>query len=799
MRAVRVSPSRVALILLSLTGLVAAAWLWQAVAQRDAVLRDQNLSREAMVGRARSISRDFGLNTDGWSAVARLTRDRRPETRLLEANATSSGSPLLRPSVAVEVVLIAPSRGPGERVRAHLHLSQDGRLLDWNLEGQKDEDSGSDLPESAVAGLPAAPQPATPSALVLRAEDRLAGAETPRFHPLNADPVKADGAYELEAPDPTNGALSWRIHIGFKHGLMVKAELDPDIMDASFFSTFRWRFTSTDLRVVGFALFVLIAVGATLSGAHSWRRGSMDRRLLAVAFGLLIPASAGSWMWGLVHDDFIESVAREEVTGMVVKEALALAWCAWLLAAAEARSQRFATGSWAAVRMAFAGRLADGNVLRGVAAGLGVGAMLAVCRVAPEWLGAPEPFWRALGLGGLSASPLADAFASFGDPQVLAIPLFALTWAFRFRGAVSRSLMLLVPAVLLAMSQARSEVSPLLLMWAALAGGGLSVLAYSQAGALAVLVALPASRLWLAASGTANPVAMGSLAGVAFIALLAGLREPEPVSDTWLPVDESELPSTRRERLKAEFTDAREAQRRLLPAVPPALAGYDVAALCVPATDVSGDLYDFHSLPDGRTLFSVADVSGKGMPAALYMTLCKGILSAVCEQTSDVRTIASLSNRHVYSAGAHRRRERRVFVTAVLAALRPETGELELVRAGHNPPLLVRAGGEVSFLKPSGLAFGMADAGTFDPKLGVETVVLAPGDFVLLYSDGITEAMDRQEDQFSEERLIASLREPADAATLCARIVDAVNAFAAGAPQHDDMSLVVVRRTPVSG
>jgi sigma-B regulation protein RsbU (phosphoserine phosphatase) len=174
-------------------------------------------------------------------------------------------------------------------------------------------------------------------------------------------------------------------------------------------------------------------------------------------------------------------------------------------------------------------------------------------------------------------------------------------------------------------------------------------------------------------------------------------------------------------------------------------------------------------------------------------------MAAVCEETSDMRTIASLSNRHVYSAGAHRRRERRVFVTAVLAALRPETGELELVRAGHNPPLLVRAGGEISFLKPSGLAFGMADAGTFDPKLGVETVVLAPGDLVLLYSDGITEAMDREAGQFSEERLIANLREPADAATLCARIVDAVNAFAAGAPQHDDMSLVVVRRTPFPG
>ena len=795
MRVLSAQPSRAALIVFSLAGLAAAAWLWQAVAARDAVLHDPNLSRTAMEERARSIARDFGLNTDGWPAVVRLTRDARPETRLLEANANSGGSPLLRPSMAVEVFLTAPPGGASQHQRAHLHFAQDGRLLDWNLEGVRDEDSESDSAATPQSRLPAASAPADPSVLVVRAESRLAGHAVSLFHRMNADSIKADGTYEFEAHDPSNGALNWRIHIGLKHGFLVKAELDPDIVDSSFFSTFRWRFTATDLRGLGFAAFLIVALGATLSGFLSWRRGSLDRRFLAVAFGLLVLAEAGSWVWGMAHDDFIEARVADDVGILVFRAALSLAWCALILAASEARAQRFATASWATVRMALAGRLADANVLRAISSGLGAGALVAVCRVAPEWLGAPEPFWRALGLHGLSASPVADAFASFGDPQVLAVPLFALTWALRFRRTWSRVLMLIFPAVLLAMMQARSEVSPVLLTWAALAGGTLSVLAYSRAGALAVLVALPASQLWLAASGTANPVAMGSLAGVAVIALLLGLREPEPVSDAWLPVDETALPSTRRERLKAEFTDARDAQRRLLPAVPPALPGYDIAALCVPATDVSGDLYDFHSLADGRTLFSIADVSGKGMPAALYMTLCKGILAAICEETADLRTIASLSNRHVYSAGAHRRRERRVFVTAVLAALRPETGEMELVRAGHNPPLLVRAGGEISFLKPAGLAFGMAAGGTFDPRFGVETVVLEPGDLVLLYSDGITEAMDRREAQFSEERLIAAMREPANAAELCARIVGAVNAFAAGAPQHDDMTLVAIRRT----
>jgi len=789
-------PGRTAFIVFGVAGLFAAVWLWQNVPQRDAALGSPSLSREAMVERARVIARGFDLNTDGWSAVARLTRDRRPETRLVEANANATKSPLLRPSVAVEVFLISPKATDDGRLRAHLHLSEDGRLLDWNVEGGPDEVPGSDVQPGGSRQTPGPAEAALLATLIARAEEQLAGVSTSLFHPMNADPVKADGAYELEAGDPSNGALNWRIHIGLKHGHIVKAELDPDVMDPSFFHSFSWRFTTTDLRGIGFAMFLIVAIGATLSGFQAWRRGSFDRRLAIVAFSLLVLASAGSLAWGAMHDEFSIAVAEHgEAGGLMIQEALALAWSAWIFAAAEARAQRRGTSTWASLRMALAGRLADGSVLRAVAAGLGAGALLAVCRVAPEWLGAPEPYWKVLGLGELSSSPLSDAFAAFGDAETLAVPLFALTWALRFRGVVPRTLLLLIPAVLMAMAHARTEVSPQLLAWAALAGGAVSVLTYLQAGALAVALALPASRLWLAASEDLSPVTMASLAGVTLIVLLAGLREPEPVADTWLPADEADLPSTLRERLKAEFTDAREAQRRLLPAIPPALAGYDITAMCVPATDVGGDLYDFHSLPDGRMLFSVADVSGKGMPAALYMTLSKGVLAAVCEETSDVRRIASLSNQHIYSAGTRGRRDRRVFVTAVLAALRPETGEVEMVRAGHNPPLLVRRGGEFTFLKPSGIAFGMAVPRVFDPRLGRETVVLEAGDVLLLYSDGITEAMDREQDQFGEERLIAALLEPADSAAICARIVDAVDTFAAGAPQHDDMTLVVIRRT----
>jgi sigma-B regulation protein RsbU (phosphoserine phosphatase) len=107
----------------------------------------------------------------------------------------------------------------------------------------------------------------------------------------------------------------------------------------------------------------------------------------------------------------------------------------------------------------------------------------------------------------------------------------------------------------------------------------------------------------------------------------------------------------------------------------------------------------------------------------------------------------------------------------------------------------VRADGECSFLKPSGLAFGLSGAGTFDSRLALETISLEAGDLLALYSDGISEAMDREEAEFGEYRLAEVLKQPAEASALCTRVIEAVRTFANGAPQHDDMTLVIVRRT----
>jgi len=799
MSALRAGPGRWPTLAFAVLGLAVGGWLWVAVPQRDAAQRDARGTREALIVRAREISKEFGLAADDWRATAKLSAKPRSEDRFYSDSETRST--LARPVRFADVVLIDPR--DGER-RVSVRLGEDGRLLGWEIAGKGSEDndsSGDGDSESEQRTDSKAAKPVSPAALgpmVRLVVQHLAGVEAERFRPISSRPPEPDGSYELEEQDPASSRLVWQIRLAFSKGHLVKASLQPDVDEESLLGRLRWHLTTGDLRVVGSLVVWIVGFGAVLIGFQSLQRRSFNWRWFAVCAAVFAGLLAPSAWLGAWSDDLAVEFAKGSSAGLweVLGRLFVVAWCAWVVLVAEARSQRFGgSAAWASMRMALSGRWRDAWVARSVAAGIGAGALMALCRIAPEMLWTPEPHWRALDVGGLSPGPVADALASFAQTGVVAAPLFALVWAARFRTAWLRALLMLIPAALLAMQQTRTDLSAALLLWSALAGGALTVVLYSVAGALAVVIALPAAWLWLAGSATGAQGVLWALAGLGIVGLLGGLREAEPVDARWTPVDEADLPSTRREKLKAEFTDAREAQQRMLPSTAPDLPGYEVAAVCIPAADVSGDLYDFHALPDGRTLLSVADVSGKGMPAALYMTLCKGVLAAICEEASEPARIAMLANRNIHAAGGRGRGQRKVFITAALAALRPESGEVEIVRAGHNPPLLANASDGMSFVKPSGLAFGLVGPGLFDPRLTSQKVSLAPGATLVLYSDGITEAMDREGNLFGEERLAETLRAPSSARELCTRIVEAVNTFVGGAAQHDDMTLVVVRRT----
>ena len=246
-----------------------------------------------------------------------------------------------------------------------------------------------------------------------------------------------------------------------------------------------------------------------------------------------------------------------------------------------------------------------------------------------------------------------------------------------------------------------------------------------------------------------------------------------------------------REKLQAEFSLARRAQQDMLPDTPPSVPGYTIAASCTPSLEVGGDLYDFLKLPDGRIGIGVADVSGKGVPAALYMTLTKGLLSAVTKNNSELAQIVEEVNRHLHGVT-----RKKVFVTMVLGFLDAEKQVLECVRAGHNPVVWRQPGSDATTLvAPGGLGLGITAGRVFGSQLKIAEMALSEGDAVVFYSDGITEAMNSDLEQFGEQRLMDAVQKTdnMDAAASRDSILTTVKDFLAGVHPQDDMTLVVLR------
>jgi sigma-B regulation protein RsbU (phosphoserine phosphatase) len=251
-----------------------------------------------------------------------------------------------------------------------------------------------------------------------------------------------------------------------------------------------------------------------------------------------------------------------------------------------------------------------------------------------------------------------------------------------------------------------------------------------------------------------------------------------------------------RGRLERELQMARETQASLLPRETPQVPGWEFAARWQPARQVAGDYYDFIPLDDGKLGLVIADVSDKGMPAALFMAMTRSTIRAsVGHAPSPVEGIA-LANRLICADAAGG-----MFVTLFYALLDPATGEMTYVNAGHNPPLLQRANGHAGpdhlvELGRTGMALGVIDDATFEQR----SVQIQVGDMVLFYTDGITEAVDAQNQEFGIPRLLRVL-ENAQPAHVIDAIEAALHAYVGDTPPFDDMTIVALRRLqgPFSG
>ncbi|MBN1579487.1 MAG: SpoIIE family protein phosphatase [Anaerolineae bacterium] len=239
-----------------------------------------------------------------------------------------------------------------------------------------------------------------------------------------------------------------------------------------------------------------------------------------------------------------------------------------------------------------------------------------------------------------------------------------------------------------------------------------------------------------------------------------------------------------------ELGTARTIQTGFLPRDIPQHPGWDIAACWHPAQEVAGDFYDFYPLPDGRLAIAIADVSGKGVPAALFMAFSVTVLRFAMGLNFGPAALLDRANRSILSD-----QQSSMFATAFVGYLDLDSGTIEFALAGHNPPLLYRAAtGQCHAFTASGVAMGVFEEATYVE----ETVTLQPEDVLVLYTDGITEMIDAQENEFGEERLKQLVVQHASrpAGELAELIIEAAATFAQDRGAFDDETLVVIRRQP---
>ena len=229
-------------------------------------------------------------------------------------------------------------------------------------------------------------------------------------------------------------------------------------------------------------------------------------------------------------------------------------------------------------------------------------------------------------------------------------------------------------------------------------------------------------------------------------------------------------------------------QQSFLPREIPRHIGWDVAAFWRPMREVAGDFYDLYPLPDGRLAIVIADVSGKGVPAALFMALSVTVLRFAMSLGFSPAELMSRANRAMISD-----QRSRMFATVFVGYLDLEAGVLQFASAGHNPPLLYRAATDhCDQLEVSGVAMGLFQNADY----GEQVVALADADILVLYTDGITDVIDAHEEEFGEERLkrLVIRNAACSSQELTDLIIRAATSFAAEEGAVDDETLVVVKR-----
>ncbi|MBK9247372.1 MAG: PP2C family protein-serine/threonine phosphatase [Ignavibacteria bacterium] len=243
-----------------------------------------------------------------------------------------------------------------------------------------------------------------------------------------------------------------------------------------------------------------------------------------------------------------------------------------------------------------------------------------------------------------------------------------------------------------------------------------------------------------------------------------------------------------KKRLESELALAHDIQTKLLPGIIPSLPGFDLAAASISSKQVGGDYYDFIQLSTTEMLIAIADVSGKGMPASLLMANVQAALRVLAPLRLDLPDMVERINAIIYqNTGADK------FITFFCGIIDSDTGQFAYINAGHNPPMLLRKDKSIHELKEGGIILGILDT---PPPYRMGYTIIERGETLLLYTDGVSEAMNPKDEEFGEAQTTSFLREFSSlpAVDIVDKLIEAVQYHAGIAPQSDDITLAIIKR-----
>lgn len=737
--------------------------------------------REQSIVKVRELSAALGLNANGWPAT--VTGDTSGQRGFFALHHPNDPVAHRFTPIYAKIALAAPGRPD----RIFANISSHGDINVWKRDGLP-KPSGTD---------PARARQTAESAL-----QRFTGSDSATFHVVSdAVPSGAGLAFAWER----KGLVTERFEATVAGDALTKAELKPiytrdldDARDAQHRRRHIFEFIAVAFDMAG----ILIAAFAYVYWAV--RRAIRYRFVFAVVAAFCASNIIEWFNWG-VHDQAYSALESSEGwLNIWGSGALMLLFLGLLYIVLAGAMDAVATGGKLATLRSL---LSSSALNRRAGAAILCGLLCGPLAAGLPLLLSSLQFLHPHELGDYDAAliyssePALQAINAFAEPILLGLFGFGAAILARFvrnRKATFGAL-LVVGTLVLLQKVVPSDASIVVCLPACALVFVVYYAILQRIDVLAVLAAgYSAQVIWNASALLVQPArslhvsgmtALGFLAAATLCTALVAWRGHD------LLIEEktsSELAATsQREALMAEFSIAHRVQQQMLPDRPPEIPGCSVAASCQPAREVGGDLFDFLQLADGRWTIAVGDVSGKGVPAALYMTLTKGLLIATTQDNADLVDIAAHLNGHIRDVAG-----RRTFVTMALGAFDPETRTFDHVRAGHNPVVWKRASdNSASFLNAPGIGLGIVSERLFRRATRTGRVELNSGDLLVFYSDGLTEAMNHSNEQFGDERLLQVVEnaDGQDAGAVRERILSEVTGFLGGVAPQDDMTIVVLR------